>query len=295
MPDSTKPVSESEHHKSHLKLKNRRKYFFGTYNVNSLIQTGKLKQLTTELHRLGISILALQETRFLDEETFESDGFRIFKGKTGDKIMKNVPHLGTAFIVNKKFLNNVIDFKSKNSRLSQITIKSRNKRYTLINAHAPINHDNKRNPEKVEDFWEKLEDELLKIPENNTKILMGDFNAQLGREKKYAATVGKYPAHRRTNRNGERLIHLCQMANLKIMSTHFKAQPRKKKTWVSPNAMLGEFQLDHVAISRKHQKEIQNVKVRKAVNVTSDHYLSQIKINFIPGRKMHTWKQNTQN
>lgn len=276
-------VGESEHHKNpQLKQKNKKKILFGTFNINSLIQVGKLKQLTTELKRLGITILALQETRFTDEEDMESDGFRIFKGKVGKRAMKNMPHLGTAFIVDNKMLNSVADLKKINNRLSTLTIKAKNKKYTLINAHAPINEDNKKDPEKVEQFWENLENEMLKIPVNHTKILMGDFNAQLGTEKKFVGTVGKYPAHRRTNKNGERLVHLCKGQDLRIMSTHFRAKCAKKKTWVSPNPMLGEFQLDHVAVSKKSQREIQNVKVRKAINVTSDHYMSQIKIKFIP-------------
>lgn len=281
---------ESEHHKNLSKLKKRKKYFFGTYNINSLVQIGKLKQLTTELHRFNISILALQETRFVDEDTFESDGFRIFKGKVGNRKMKNMPHLGTAFMVRKKFLDSVTDFRSVNARLSFLTIKALNKKYTLINAHAPINNDNRTNPEKVEEFWDELEAEILKIPSNHVRILLGDFNAQLGSERKFTIVIGKYPAHRRTNRNGERLVKLCERLNLKIMSTHFKAKPSKKKTWVSPNAMLGEFQLDHVAISQNCHQEIQNVKVRKSINVTSDHYLSQIKMNFIPYTRKNSTK-----
>lgn len=38
------------------------------------------------------------------------------------------------------------------------------------------------------------------------------------------------------------------------MSTYFKAKPSKNKTWVSPNPMLGEFQLDQVAISRLYNQ-----------------------------------------
>lgn len=82
---------------------------------------------------------------------------------------------------------------------------------------------NKRNPEKIEEFWEKLDDKTPKIPQNNSNLLMGNFNSQSGREKKYPATVGRLTAHKRTNRNGERLINLCRMSKFKIMPTHFKA------------------------------------------------------------------------
>jgi hypothetical protein len=105
----------------------------------------------------------------------------------------------------------------------------------LINCHAPINNDNKKDPEKVDNYWETLEYEMSKIPLSNVKILLGDFNAQVGKERKFQTTVGKYPAHKRTNKNGERLIKLCKAYNLKLMSTNFRKHPKNQKTWKSPN------------------------------------------------------------
>lgn len=154
--------------------------------------------------------------------------------------------------------------------------------YTIVNAHAPINADNRRDPDTVETFWEILENTISKVPKFHTVILLGDFNAQVGRENKFRNTVGSYPAHKRTNTNGERLIELCRSTGLLMKSTAFKHLPRKQKTWTSPNPMIGEFQLDHVAISRKSAKEIQNVRVLRGANLDSDHYLSKIKVNFIP-------------
>lgn len=85
----------------------------------------------------------------------------------------------------------------------------------------PINSENKSNPEKVDKAWETLENTLSKIPHNNVKILMGDFNAQLGKENKYRKTIGRFPAHKWTNLNGQRLVETCKTYNLKVMSTHF--------------------------------------------------------------------------
>lgn len=117
-----------------------------------------------------------------------------------------------------------------------------------------------------------LENETSKIPKENVLILVGDFNGQIGRERKYKAIVGEYPAHKRTNRNGERLVNFCTQFNLKLMSMHFKALLKKKKMWISPKPLLGEFQIDHVAITNRNRKEIINVKVKKSFNVDSDHY-----------------------
>lgn len=166
--------------------------------------------------------------------------------------------------------------------MSLLTIKCKNKKYTFINCHAPINDDNKENPNKVDEFWDLLDDEISKIPQSNVVILLGDFNAQIGREKIYRPIVGEYAAHQRTNKNGMRLITLCKTFQLKLMSTFLKKRPRKARTWISPNPMLGEFQLDHVAISKRNMKEIVNVKVVRNREFDSGHYLSKIKLKFLP-------------
>lgn len=97
----------------------------------------------------------------MDEEPFETDGYRVLKGKVGKRVMKNVPHLGTGFIVNQKIFDSIIDFYSISSRLSVLRFKCVNKKYTMINFHAPINNDNKTNLEKVNTEWDLL-DELTK-------------------------------------------------------------------------------------------------------------------------------------
>lgn len=107
-------------------------------------------------------------------------------------------------------------------------------------------------------------------------ILLGDFNAQLGTEKNFRGIVGDYPAHRRTTKNGERLINLCRKNNLVTISTFYRHHPKKQTTWTPPNPLIGEKQIDHVAISRSSAKDIMNVRVMKGANLDSDRYPSKI-------------------
>lgn len=61
--------------------------------------------------------------------------------------------------------------------------------------------------------------------------------------------------------------------------------------------MLGEFQLDHVAISKHNIKEIMNVKVTRNREFDSDHYLTKIKMKLFPNtsqkRQQRVMKYNT--
>lgn len=289
--DATRPLDSGEprtscEEESELprtsRIKPKQKHLLGTLNINTLIKTGKLKQLTDILNRRNILILALQETRYRDENAFESEGYRIYKGKPAIKNKQNVSILGTAFMVKRNLTESITNFTSPSERISLLSFRSANKGYTIINAHAPTNTDNRKNPEKVEQFWETLEDETSKIPKHHIKILVGDFNAQVGREEKYKGIVGNFPAHKRTNKNGERLINFCRHFDLKLMSTFFRKLPRRKKTWCSPNTHLGSYQLDHVAITKQNHREIMNVRVRRGLGIDSDHFLTEIKTKFQP-------------
>lgn len=263
--------------------------FFGTLNIQTLIQVGKLHTLTAELKKQKITLMALQETRFTDSETMEYNGYRIFKSGTNRKVGKGAPLFGMAFAVDKDVLGSIIDVTPINNRLMTLRLRHTNKTYTIINAHAPTNIDNKKKPEEVEKYWEILERTMSKIPQKDVKILLGDFNAQIGRERKYRSIAGKHSAHHNTNKNGERLIDICRQFGLKIMSTALLKKPSKKKTWRSPINRIGEYQIDHVAITYDYQREIQDIQVRKGANIESDHYLTRIRVGMKPKRK-HTRK-----
>lgn len=85
-------------------------------------------------------------------------------------------------------------------------------------------------------------------------ILLRDFNAHVGREKKHRRIVGLYPAYERTNTNGEKPIKMCETFSLELKSTVFNYLPSKAKTWKSPNPNLGEMQIDHLAVSSMTSK-----------------------------------------
>ena len=126
------------------KIKPKSRIWLMTFNVNSLLKMGKLKNILDKSRERKIKIIAFQESRYTDEYPFDSEGYRIYKGKPGKRVMANCPQFGTGFIVDKSILDSVTTFKSYSGRLSTMTIKSANKIYTLINGHAPTNIANKK-------------------------------------------------------------------------------------------------------------------------------------------------------
>jgi len=53
---------------------------------------------------------------------------------------------------------------------------------TIISVYTPTEDENKRNAEDVERFYNKLSDACDKTPRNDALILLGNFNAKIGKE-----------------------------------------------------------------------------------------------------------------
>ncbi|KAL4112840.1 hypothetical protein QTP88_016560 [Uroleucon formosanum] len=77
----------------------------------------------------------------------------------------------------------------------------------LICVYAPT--ETGPNDEK-EVFYKELERTYDKLPNYCSKILLGDFNAQVENETMYKPTVGGESAHDISNGNGMRLIERCK-------------------------------------------------------------------------------------
>jgi hypothetical protein len=79
--------------------------------------------------------------------------------------------------------------------------------------------------------WKKPSD----CPRNDVKIILGDFNAQVGLENQRRMVVGRYSFHKESNDNGLRLIGLAAALNMVIGSTTFPHKNVHLATWRTPD------------------------------------------------------------
>lgn len=181
-----------------------------------------------------ISILGLQDMRNTIKEPYESQGFRFYQGIPGKRVMKNVPQFGTGFVVKTDIQDSIINFKPYTERNATLSLEFTNRKNTIINAHAPINKKNHTDRKSADNFWDRLDQIIMKVDKTHTKILIGDFNAKLGKEKRYRNVVGKWPAHNKTTENGKRLINLCKIHGLISKSTYFQKKNQEKLRTLKP-------------------------------------------------------------
>jgi hypothetical protein len=70
-----------------------------------------------------------------------------------------------------------------------------------------------------------------KFPKYYMKILLGDFNAKVGKEDIFKPTIGNESLHKISNDNGVRLVNFVTSKNLTVKSTMFPHRNIHKYTW----------------------------------------------------------------
>jgi hypothetical protein len=67
------------------------------------------------------------------------------------------------------------------------------------------------------------------------KILLGDFNAKVGKENIFKLTIENECLHQVSNDNGITIVNLATSKNLAVKSTMFPHQNIHKYTWTFPD------------------------------------------------------------
>ena len=110
--------------------------------------------------------------------------------------------------------------------------------------HAP---SEEKSEESKDSFYEELKQVFDQFPKSHMKIVLGDFNAKVGRENIFKPTIGQESLHQDSNDNGVRLVNFATSKNLVVKSTMFPHWNIHKYTWTSPDGKTHN-QIDHVLI-----------------------------------------------
>jgi hypothetical protein len=86
-------------------------------------------------------------------------------------------------------------------------------------------------------FYEELEQVFDQFPRYHMKILLGDFNAKIGREDIFKPIIGNESLHEASNDNGVRVVNFSTSKNLIVKSTTFPHRSIHKHTCSSPDGI----------------------------------------------------------
>ena len=122
-----------------------------------------------------MDLMALQEIRWFRNGSLEKTNCVIFYNC---KPVRHVFSIG--FYVNSRFLSNILRFELVNDRLCWIRVRGKFRNYSISDAHAPTED---KNDEEKDKFYLDLGTIYSQCPRHDIKIVLGDFNAKVGKRK----------------------------------------------------------------------------------------------------------------
>ena len=233
----------------------------GTWNVLSLYRAGALRNLIEVFNAYKMDILALQEIRWTGKNLMERRECMVYYS-----CHEKNHQFETGFIVSNRIKDSVIDFEPIDPRLCKIRLRGRTHNYSIICARAPTEESSEHDKDS---FYEKLEGAQDRCPTNDAIIVIGDFNAKVGREDDVKPIIGMNSLHVESNNNGTRLIDYAVSQNMVIGGTKFAHKDIHKATWKSPDGRTTN-QINHQLISTRYASHLLDIHSYRGANIDSD-------------------------
>ena len=195
----------------------------GTWNVRTLNQLGKLENLTKEACSLNIDILGLSETRYIGEGVVRSDGYTfIYSG--GEEHQH-----GVGFIIKSSIEKSMLGYWAYSKRNIMIKLKAKPFDIAIIQTYAPTSSHSE---EEIEAHYEELNKMLKQVKSTDVLMVIGDFNAKIGKGK-VNDIVGPHGLGER-NASGDQMLCFCIEKDMIVSNTTFGQPNRLLYSWKSP-------------------------------------------------------------
>ena len=154
-----------------------------TWNVRGLT-LGKLEVISTEMERCGVKVLGIAEHWWLSEGRFttETGNSVFFAGKDSGRRSS-----GVGFIVEKEKAKAVLGYNPISDRIITLRLQAHPMNITFVQVYAPTTE---ANDEEMDAFYGLVQEALDRIPKKDIVILMGDWNAKIGKSTHKTEHVG---------------------------------------------------------------------------------------------------------
>ena len=241
------------------------------------------------LGNYNIDIAALSETRFPGTGELEevSGGYTYFwSGKPPEENRQS----GVGFAIRTEIARNLESLPTGvNDRLMTLRLSTENGQHiTLISCYAPTMTNSEQ---KKESFYTNLRTILSSVPYHDQIILLGDFNARVGKEDHiWPGVLGRHGIGK-MNTNRLLLLSLCSEFDLAITNTLFQQANKHKTSWKHPRSNHWHM-LDYVIVRRRDIKSVHQTRSMCTAEYLSDHKLIRSKFSFpfVPKKRIVTVK-----
>ena len=146
---------------------------------------------------------------------------------------------------------------------------AKNRSATFVSVYSPTLDSS----DDVKDrFYDTLYSTLRRISQNDKIILLGDFNARVGRNNEIWHGVIGHHGVGNVNSSGLRLLSVCSELGLAITNTFFQLRDMHKTSWLHPRSKHWHL-IDYVIVMRRDLNEVQITRAMRGAECSTDHLL----------------------
>ncbi|CAH2230671.1 jg4223 [Pararge aegeria aegeria] len=145
-----------------------------------------------------------------------------------------------------------------------------NEVWAIVQVYAPT--ENYKDEEMVE-FYDTLQTALVNY---NNLIVMGDFNAQIGKVQTGEERVFGHFSYGKRSKHGIKLVEFAMEHDLRFVNSIFKRKPHQKWTWNSPGDKYFN-EIDYIITNKSYY--IISLDIIQNLNFNTDHRMIRCKLN----------------
>jgi len=262
--DGVSPTGNSKRNRQLLSCKERMRV--GTWNVRTLLQAGKLKELCDTAERYHLDMVGVQEVRWHGKDKIRHGPWTFIYSGRDDKQHE----AGVGLLLSKKSADVLTSVDCIDKRFMRARFKAGITNLTVIVGYAPTEV---ATMSEKDQFYSQLDNILGTVPRHDMCLLIGDYNARVGQDvNAYPSVIGPHGMGE-MNDNGQRLLDTCSTQGLTIGGTLFQHKAIHKYTWTSSTTSKTRAQLDHVIINSRWKRSLQDCRTYRGADIYSDHEL----------------------
>ena len=158
----------------------------------------------------------------------------------------------------------------------------------MISVYAPT----MTNPdENKEAFYNQLASVLSGIPRTDKLLLIGDFNARIGRDNdKWPLVMCKHGIGK-CHSNDELLLALCSEFELTVTNTMFKQKDERNTTWMHPRSRHWHV-IDLIITRCRDKMDIHSTRAMRGASCWTDHLMLRSNVSFRIRQKHNRQRTN---
>jgi len=178
---------------------------------------------------------------------------------------------GVTAWINRKIAGALVGYEPVSDRVLVVRLNAIRGNITLIQAYGPTTA---ATDEEMDSFYQDLSQAVKQVPKRDTLLIMGDFNAKVGRREPstMSSAVGLYCLGE-TNEAGEQIEEFClEHGEMALANTMFKHHPRRLHTWTSPDGNTRN-QTDYISIAQRWKTSLTNCRTYPGAACDTGHQL----------------------